>query len=139
MTTMTYVNIFTKDIKKLSKFYIDVFGFEEDRKLRTPIFRGVRTSKSFFGFNALEAYGLLNLEDQAKTTGMKFFLNFNTRSMAEVDRLVARAVKRRAKLIKGPYRTYYNWYQAVLSDPEGNLIRINKRLPGKWKASDWNK
>ena len=30
MTTMTYVNIFTKDIKKLSKFYIDVFGFEED-------------------------------------------------------------------------------------------------------------
>ena len=81
----------------------------------------------------------MNLEDQANTTGMKFFLNFNTRSMAEVDRLVARAVKRRAKLIKGPYRTYYNWYQAVLSDPEGNLFRINKRLPGKWKATDWNK
>ena len=139
MTTMTYVNIFTKDIKKLSKFYIDVFGFEEDREFRSPIFRGVRTSKSFFGFNALEAYGLLNLEDQANTTGMKFFLNFNTRSMREVDRLVARAVKRGAKLIKGPYRTYYNWYQAVLSDPEGNLFRINKRLPGKWKASDWNK
>ena len=139
MTTMTYVNIFTKDIKKLSKFYIDVFGFEEDKKLRTPIFRGVRTSKSFFGFNALEAYELLNLEDQANTTGAKFFLNFNTRSMAEVDKLVARAVKRGAKLIKAPYRTYYHWYQAVLSDPEGNLFRINKPLPGKWKASDWNK
>ena len=50
MTTMPYVNIFTKDIKKLSKFYMDVFGFKEDLSLRSPIFRGIRTSKSFFGF-----------------------------------------------------------------------------------------
>ena len=119
--------------------YTRLIGAEEDKKLRTPIFRRVRTSKSFFGFNALEAYELLNLKDQANTTGSKFFLNFNARSMAEVDGLVARAVKRGAKLIKGPYRTYYHWYQAVLSDPEGNLFRINKPLRGKWKASDWNK
>ena len=139
MTTMPYVNIFTKDIKKLSKFYIDVFGFEEDLALRSPIFRGIRTSKSYFGFNAPEAYGLLNLADKANTKGVKFVLNFDVRSMKEVDRLVALAVKRGAKIVKDPYRTYYNWYQAVLTDPEGNLFRINKRLPGKWKASDWNK
>ena len=139
MTTMPYVNIFTKDIKKLSKFYIDVFDFEEDVALRSPIFRGIRTSKSYFGFNAPEAYGLLNLADKANTKGAKFFLNFDVRSMKEVDRLVALAVKRGAKIVKDPYRTYYNWYQAVLTDPEGNLFRINKRLPGKWKASDWNK
>lgn len=139
MTTMPYVNIFTKDIKKLSKFYIDVFDFEEDVDLRSPIFRGIRTSKSYFGFNAPEAYGLLNLADKANTKGVKFFLNFDVRSMKEVDRLVVLAVKRGAKIVKEPYRTYYNWYQAVLTDPEGNLFRINKRLPGKWKASDWNK
>ena len=139
MTTMPYVNIFTKDIKKLSKFYMDVFGFKEDLSLRSPIFRGIRTSKSFFGFNAPEAYGLLNLEKHAKTKGSKFFLNFDVRSMAEVDKLVAKSVKRGATVIKEPYRTYYNWYQAVLADPEGNLFRINKRLPGKWKASDWKK
>ncbi|MCF5826706.1 glyoxalase, partial [Pseudomonas syringae] len=23
------------------------------------------------------------------------------------------------------YLTYYNWYQAVLLDPEGNVFRIN--------------
>ena len=139
MTTMPYVNIFTEDIKKLSKFYIDVFDFEEDVALRSPIFRGIRTSKSYFGFNAPEAYRLLNLSDKADTKGVKFLLNFDVRSMKEVDRLVALAVKRGAKIVKDPYRTYYNWYQAVLTDPEGNLFRINKRLPGKWKASDWNK
>ena len=139
MTTMPYVNIFTEDIKMLSKFYIDVFDFEEDVALRSPIFRGIRTSKSYFGFNAPEAYRLLNLSDKANTKGVKFFLNFDARSMKEVDRLVALAVKRGAKIVKDPYRTYYNWYQAVLTDPEGNLFRINKRLPGKWKASDWNK
>jgi len=137
MTTMTYVNIFTKDIKKLSKFYMDVFDFKEDKRFSNDIFRGIRTSKTFIGFNALEAYELLELQDRANTTGAKFFLNFNTRSMAEVDRLVSRAEKRGAKIVKGPYRTYYNWYQAVLSDPEDNLFRINKPLPGKWKLSDW--
>ena len=134
---MTYVNIFTKDIKKLSKFYTDVFDFEEDKRFRNDIFRGIRTSKTFIGFNSLEAYELLDLQDKANTTGAKFFLNFNTRSMAEVDRLVSRAIKRGAKLVKGPYRTYYNWYQAVLLDPEDNLFRINKTLPGKWKLTDW--
>jgi hypothetical protein len=28
--------------------------------------------------------------------------------------------------VKPPYTTYYNWYQAVLLDPEGNVFRINK-------------
>ena len=139
MTTMPYVNIFTKDIKKLSKFYIDVFGLEEDMSLRSPIFRGIRTSKSYFGFNAPEAYELLNLSDKSNTKGIKFFLNFDVRSMKEVDRLVALSVKRGAKIVKDHYRTYYNWYQAVLTDPEDNLFRINKRLPGKLKSSDWNK
>ena len=33
-----------------------------------------------------------------------------------------------ATLIKAPYVTYYNWYQSVLLDPEGNVFRINFML-----------
>ncbi|NAT60930.1 glyoxalase, partial [Pseudomonas syringae pv. actinidifoliorum] len=33
-----------------------------------------------------------------------------------------------ADTIKEPYLTYYNWYQAVLLDPEGNIFRINFML-----------
>ena len=34
----------------------------------------------------------------------------------------------RATVVKPPYVTYYNWYQAVLLDPEGNVFRINHML-----------
>ncbi|PYD84206.1 glyoxalase, partial [Pseudomonas syringae pv. pisi] len=44
------------------------------------------------------------------------------------DRLVPVAVAQGAKLIKEPYLTYYNWYQAVLLDPEHNVFRINVML-----------
>jgi hypothetical protein len=38
------------------------------------------------------------------------------------------AVAKGATLVKPPYKTYYNWYQAVLLDPEGNVFRINHML-----------
>ena len=37
---LSYVNIFSKDIVKLSDFYRDVFGFEEIAEIRSPIFVG---------------------------------------------------------------------------------------------------
>ena len=133
MATLSFVNIFAKDIKKLSRFYMDVFGFEELKNYRSPIFRAVRTGKCSIGINSLDAYSLLNLKSQDKTKGVKFLLNFEARSMKEVDELTARAVRRGAQAVKEPYRTYYNWYQAVLLDPEENAFRINKVLPGDRK------
>ena len=130
MATLSFVNIFAKDIKKLSNFYTGVFGFNELKNYRSPIFRAVHTGKCSIGINSLDAYALLNLKSQDKTKGVKFLLNFEARSMKEVDELTTRAVQRGARVIKEPYRTYYNWYQAVLLDPEENAFRINKVLPG---------
>lgn len=123
--TLSYVNVFARDVAALSSFYSDVFGFREIESIRTPIFRGLDTGKSSIGFNAPDAYGLLQLEEFADTTGVKFLLNIEVSNVDEVDRLVPVAVANGAKLIKEPYKTYYNWYQAVLFDPEGNVFRIN--------------
>jgi predicted enzyme related to lactoylglutathione lyase len=125
---LSYVNIFARDIVKLSSFYREVFGFEEIPEIRSEIFVGLKTAASNIGFNAQEAYGLLKLEDQANPTGVKFLLNFDVASSEEVDRLTPAAVSRGACLIKAPYKTYYNWYQAVLFDPEQNVFRINTVL-----------
>ena len=46
---LSYVNIFSKDIVKLSGFYRDVFGFEEILEIRSPIFVGLRTGQSCLG------------------------------------------------------------------------------------------
>jgi predicted lactoylglutathione lyase len=125
---LSYVNIFAKDIVKLSGFYRDVFGFEEIPEIRSPIFVGLRTGQSCLGFNAQEAYDLLQLSDYSNPTGVKFLLNFDVDSSAEVDRMTPLAVSCGGRLIKEPYQTYYNWYQSVLLDPEENVFRINKML-----------
>jgi len=128
MAELSYVNIFARDIEALSRFYIDLFGFTEIPEIRSPIFRGVSTGKTCIGFNAPDAYGLLKLDAYSDTQGVKFLLNIDVDTAEEVDRLAPIAVARGATLIKEPYKTYYNWYQAVLLDPEGNVFRINKML-----------
>jgi predicted lactoylglutathione lyase len=128
MARLSYVNVFAQDIEALSGFYRDLFGFTEIPAIRSPIFVGLDTGKSCLGFNAQDAYGLLNLAGEANPTGVKFLLNIDVDSMAEVDRLVPVAVASGAVVVKPPYRTYYDWYQAVLLDPEKNVFRINHML-----------
>ena len=126
--TLSYVNIFARDIVALSQFYMDVFDFTEIEKIRSPIFRGLDTGSSSLGFNAQDAYGLLKLDAFSDVSGVKFLLNIDVASMEEVDRMTPKAVSLGAQLIKPPYKTYYNWYQAVLLDPEQNVFRINHML-----------
>jgi predicted lactoylglutathione lyase len=125
---LSYVNIFAKDIVALSSFYREIFGFEEIEAIRSPIFVGLDTGRSCLGFNAQDAYELLKLQDYANPTGAKFLINIDVETKEDVDRMTPLAVERGAKLIKDPYLTYYNWYQAVLLDPEENVFRINKML-----------
>ncbi len=128
MAALSYVNVFTRDLDALPDFYKSVFGFPEVEAIRSPIFRGLDAGGCCVGFNARDAYGLLGLADHANTTGVGFLLNFDVATKDEVDALVPVAIAAGAKLIKKPYQTYYNWYQAVLMDPEDNVFRINTVL-----------
>lgn len=131
MPHLSYVNVFAKDVVALSGFYQRVFGFAEIEAIRSPIFRGLDTGKSSLGFNALDAYELLQLSEFSDTRGIKFLLNIDVDSEADVDRMVPIAVEAGAALIKAPYVTYYDWYQSVLLDPEGNVFRINFMMKGQ--------
>jgi predicted lactoylglutathione lyase len=128
MATLSYVNVFARDIVALSRFYQDVFGFPEIEAIRSPIFRGLDTGRSCIGFNAPDAYDLLELREFSDPRGVKFLLNIDVDSPAAVDDLVPVAVDKGATVVKEPYKTYYNWYQAVLLDPEQNVFRINHML-----------
>ncbi len=128
MAHLSYVNVFARDVVALSGFYQQVFGFPEIEAIRSPIFRGLDTGRSSLGFNALDAYELLQLSEFSDTRGVKFLLNIDVDSREEVDRRVPVALAAGATLVKAPYETYYHWYQAVLLDPEGNVFRINYML-----------
>lgn len=128
MSKLSYVNVFARDIEALSGFYQRVFDFPEVEAIRSPIFVGLDAGTCCIGFNAPDAYELLHLAEYSDTAGCKFLLNIDVDSSAEVDRMVPIAVEAGATLIKPPYTTYYNWYQAVLMDPEGNVFRINHMM-----------
>ncbi len=124
---LSYVNIFARDIVALSQFYIDVFGFTEIEKIRSPIFRGLDTGQSSIGFNAQDAYGLLKLDAFSEVSGVKF-CSTSTSPAWPKSIESPKAVSLGAQLIKEPYKTYYNWYQAVLLDREQNVFRINHMM-----------
>lgn len=123
--TLSYVNVFARDVRKLSAFYMTVFGFTEIKEIGSPIFVGIATGQSCIGFNAYDAYELLKLEQHSPATGVKFMLNIDVANAAEVDSVTQQAVAEGATLVKAPYKTYYGWYQSVLLDPEGNAFRVN--------------
>jgi len=100
--TLSYVNVFARDIVALSQFYMDVFGFPEIEKIRSPIFRGLDTGRSSLGFNAQDAYGLLKLDEFSEVSGIKFLLNIDVASAAAVDQMTPKAVSLGAKLVKPP-------------------------------------
>ena len=128
MSKLSYVNVFARDIEALSGFSQRVFDFPEVESIRSPIFVGLDAGTCCIGFNAPDAYELLHLAEHSDTAGCKFLLNIDVDSPDDVDRMVPVAVEAGATLIKPPYTTYYNWYQAVLMDPEGNVFRINHML-----------
>jgi|TARA_R110001583_G_scaffold191025_1_gene355798 predicted lactoylglutathione lyase len=125
MNNLSYVNIFSKNIIELSGFYKNLFGFKNIPEIESPIFRGLNTGKSCIGFNAFDAYELLEISDKSDVKGCKFLLNIDVDSKEDVDKYVSKAIESGATLIKSPYLSYYNWYQAVLLDPEENVFRIN--------------
>ena len=77
MAHLSYVNVFARDVVALSGFYSEVFGFPEIEAIRSPIFRGIDAGGTAIGFNALDAYELLKLQDFAETKGVKFLLNID--------------------------------------------------------------
>ena len=130
MATLSWTNVFTKDLDALPEFYLDVFGFSEIPEMRNPVFRGIATGRSNIGFMAPEVYGILQLDDKAETSGAAFLLNIEVDSTDEVDRLTTVAIEHGATLRKAAATTSYGWYQAVLTDPEDNVVRINKVVTG---------
>jgi predicted enzyme related to lactoylglutathione lyase len=123
---LNWVNVFTENLEDLPRFYAELFSLVEVEEMRNDVFRGFATGASGLGFLAPDVYGLLKLDALAETLGAKFMLNFEAGSRAEVHALIEQATAVGATLVKPPYETAYGWYQTVLTDPEGNVFRINK-------------
>jgi predicted enzyme related to lactoylglutathione lyase len=121
---ISYVTMFTTDLKALPNFYVEVFGLEEVAASRSDRYRELKAGDVMLGFPWIDAYANLNMTDQADPTGVRSMITFAAQGMTEVDTLVAKAAECGARLVKPPFQTDFGQYLAVLLDPEGNAIRI---------------
>jgi predicted enzyme related to lactoylglutathione lyase len=127
---IAYVNILARDIVALSNFYSRVFDFAELETHRSPIYRCLDGGGVEFGFNADEAYDLLSIGDRRPSglTPVAAYFTIEVSSASAVEFTVQLAGENGGRVIKAPYKTYYNAWQAVLADPEGNIFRVNHRI-----------
>jgi len=125
MTVVSSVNIFARDLDRLTLFYADLFGLREHAEHSGAIYRALDGGGVAIGFHAAEAYALLNLDEFRSTAGVRSLLTFEVADHSAVARLTAEAVASGATVAKPPYDTFYGSRQSVLFDPEGNVFRIN--------------
>lgn len=125
MTVVSSVNIFARDLDGLIGFYADLFGLRENLDQRGPIYRALDGGGVAIGFNAPDAYRLLNLDGFPEPSGVKSLLTFEVADYDAVAQLTLQAEAAGATVIKPPYDTFYGSRQSVVSDPEGNIFRIN--------------
>ena len=122
---LSLVNIFAEDLERLAEFYREALTLSEVRAYRTEIFVMLEGGGARLGINGREAYALLGLEDLTPASGCRFMLNFEMSSEEAVRTAVRKAAGLGARVRKAPYLTPYDYYQAVLEDPEGNIFRLN--------------
>jgi predicted enzyme related to lactoylglutathione lyase len=131
---LAYCNIIADDIEALAQFYSVVFGMAEIVAHRSPIYRCLDAGGVELGFNARAAYALLGLADRkASTAGLsrapvRAYFTFEVGSREAVDATCRAVAAYGGRIVKDPYETYYNAWQAVLEDPEGNVFRANYRI-----------
>jgi predicted enzyme related to lactoylglutathione lyase len=127
------VNILCNDIDAQLAFYAGVLGLAEIPERRSPIYRALSTGDTELGFNAPAARALLALP--AAVAAMSpaspgVFATFMAVEPGQVDAAAARASALGGEILKPPYRTYYDQWQTVLADPEGQVFRVScARLP----------
>lgn len=124
-----FVNLFCRNIEAQLAFYQALLGLPEAVHSRSPICRAIETEHFQFGFHAPPAYGLLSLGDRtpepksaAPVTG---YATFMLDTPADVDQAARHVVTLGGRVVKAPYASYYQQWQAVLADPEDHVFRVS--------------
>lgn len=123
-----HVAIWVKDLEKMRAFYMKYFNVSSSELYYNPktqfqsYFLTFETgsrlelmTKKFLASRAVDIFGYAHL---AIAVGGK----------ADVDAFVEKMVSKQYPLLNGPRMTGDGYYEAVVQDPEGNLIELTTDL-----------
>lgn len=123
-TVAQLVSHFCTDHEALAEFYATAFGLEPVEEVASPIFVALDAGGVALGFHADEAHDLLGVADR-RGGSTAHHVTFDLGTAEAVDAAIEPLVALGATLVQGPFTTYYDARQAVLTDPEGNVFRIS--------------
>jgi catechol 2,3-dioxygenase-like lactoylglutathione lyase family enzyme len=119
---ISMITLGVRDLAAAVKFYEEGLGFP---RMESP------PEVAFFTLNGtwLGLYGREALAEDATVAaeghGFEgFTLAHNVESEAEVDAVVAQAVKAGAKLVKKPQKVFWGGYSGYFKDPDGHLWEV---------------
>lgn len=124
--SLSFASVICRDFAALSDFYQRTFALPSVDALSSDYFRGLSIGNTILGFSAPAAFSLLNIPEVEPPSPPTSFWTFEADSRGDVDTLTEGAIANGAVCLRKPAETYYGAWQSVLSDPEGNVFRINR-------------
>ncbi len=119
-----HVAIWTKDLEKMRAFYERYFDVVSSEKYRNPKTRFESYFLSFPTGSRIELITKPFLSDRSVDTLGYAHLALAVGEKEAVDSFVEQFMADGYPLLSGPRTTGDGYYEAVIQDPEGNLIEL---------------
>ncbi len=118
----SHIGIYTNDIYRLTYFYKMAFGFKEDYSYVSRNTPGLKTILLTSGHSTIE---LLSAPSKPIPTDKASHISFESDDVVgEYERLKKIGIK----ISKPPRETGDGYLEMELTDPDGNVIEISKRI-----------
>jgi catechol 2,3-dioxygenase-like lactoylglutathione lyase family enzyme len=126
---ITVLTLGVDDLKKSLAFYRDGLGLATKGIVGEEFEHG---AVAFFDLQNGLRLAIWNREDIAYDTGIKktapsateFTIGHNVSSKEEVERVMAKAKKAGATIVKSPHDTFWGGYSGYFQDPDGHLWEV---------------
>jgi uncharacterized glyoxalase superfamily protein PhnB len=122
--SVSYVTFLARDVAALAQFYVDALGLEEVLESRDHRYREVRGGGCMIGFATQDVRSFIKLPE-IDPVGTRSIVTFDVGTVAAVAAMAERAVAHGATLVREGQDTFFGQHQALVSDPEGNVIRFS--------------
>lgn len=119
-----HVGMWTKDLETMRAFYETYFKAQSGEQYNNP---KKQFTSYFLTFESGSRLELMHREDISKEAAESFgyaHLALSVGDKDAVDKMVDRLQEDGYAMLNGPRTTGDGYYEAVIEDPEGNLIEI---------------
>lgn len=121
---LEHVAIWTKDLEKMKAFYEEYFQVRSSELYYNPKTKFQSYFLDFGKGSRLELTSKKFLSERVSDSVGYAHIAIAVGSQADVDELVDTLVSAGYPLINGPRTTGDGYYEAVVQDPDGNLLEL---------------